>query len=137
MAIPLKKISMLLGHLCLHNIYNILWHPSLPHLSATEVHQAVVKLKLDFKRPNIVLFVVHPWRISQDQFRNVLFTGMLHQLYSSWSSLTTCVHTKQKVTIETTTQEQQCRGNSRKSIIHENKLRKIKARLSRLKRWLN
>ena len=30
------------------------------------------------------------------RFRNVLLTGMLHQLHISWFSVTSCVHTKQQ-----------------------------------------
>ena len=36
----------------------------------------------------------------QIQIQKVLLTGMLHQLYSSWSSVTSCVYTKQNVTID-------------------------------------
>ena len=65
MAILLNEIGMLLGHLCLHKIYNIcvLLYHILQQLRYTKLWKKAFKLNLDFKRPNIVLFVVHPWTI--------------------------------------------------------------------------
>ena len=63
------------------------------------------------------------------RFRNVLFTGMLHQLNTSWSSVTSCVHTKQKVTIDNNNPRTTINNSAEVTEEKENKLRKIKARM--------
>ena len=63
---------------------------------------------------------------------------MLHQLhvYTSWSLVTSCVRTKQKVTIDNNdprTTVNNIAEVTEEKVVHENRLRKIKARISILK----
>ena len=69
------------------------------------------------------------WFRFRFRFRNVLFTGMLHQLNTSWSSVTSCVHTKQKVTIDNNNPRTTINNSAEVTEEKENKLRKIKARI--------
>ena len=65
------------------------------------------------------------------RFRNVLFTGMLHQLNTSWSSVTSCVHTKQKVTIDNN--DKRTTINNSAEVANRRKGKQVKAIISRLK----
>ena len=50
---------------------------------------------------------------------------MLHQLYTSWSPVTSCVYTKQKVTIDNNDPRTTVNsaGLTEEKVVHENKLR--------------
>ena len=56
---------------------------------------------------------------------------MLHQLNTSWSSVTSCVHTKQKVTIDNN--DKRTTINNSAEVANRRKGKQVKARISRLK----
>ena len=79
------------------------------------IDSSFIALKIYFILHRYLIFVSPYWMLLSNQilelkvemdggvaasfrfrFRNVLLTGMLHQLHISWSSVTSCVHTKQQ-----------------------------------------